>query len=159
MSGTEEAMPRRQARAEPFFAPEELYLFNEGRLFQAYERFGAHLLPGGERAAFAIWAPNAEEVSVVHDGNGWQPGVDLLEPQGSSGIFAGELSGVSAGTKYKYRIVPRDGRPREKADPYAFQSECPPASASVLADLDYKWGDDAWMAERSAHQGPDRPLN
>ncbi len=158
MRGTEPGMPRKDARAEQVFAPEQLYLFNEGRLFQLYETFGGHLLAGTDRARFAIWAPNAEVVSVIHDGNGWQAGTDLLEPLGGSGVFAGELSGVGPGTRYKYRIEPRYGAPRDKTDPVAFASECPPASASVLVDLSYDWSDGPWMAERAARNAALEPM-
>jgi 1,4-alpha-glucan branching enzyme len=63
-----------------------LYLFNEGRQFQLYEHLGAHLLSDGTGARLAVWAPNAEAVSVRHDGNGWTPGADVLHPQADSGV-------------------------------------------------------------------------
>ncbi len=149
-------MPRQRHRAAPVIGPSDLFLFNEGRLFQAYERLGAHL--AGDRTSFALWAPNAREVSVVHDHNGWEPGLDLLEPVGSSGVFAGELPGLPAGTRYKYRVVPASGRPRDKADPFAFAGEQPPLTASVVADLSYEWQDAAWMAARQHRQGPAAPI-
>ncbi|HET9093256.1 MAG TPA: 1,4-alpha-glucan branching protein GlgB [Acidimicrobiales bacterium] len=149
-------MPRQHHRAEPVIGPSDLYLFNEGRLFQAYERLGAHL--DGDRTSFAVWAPNAREVSVVHDRNGWAPGLDLLEPVGSSGVWAGEVAGLPAGTRYKYRIVPASGRPRDKADPFAFAGERPPLTASVVADLSYDWQDADWMAGRRHRQGPTSPM-
>ncbi len=151
-------MPRQKASGAPLLPPEELYLFNEGRLFAGYEHFGAHLLPGGELTRFALWAPNAAEISVIHDGNGWQRGIDLLEPLGTSGVFSGELAGLGEGTRYKYAIVTRDGSCREKADPVAFAAECPPASASVVTDLGYEWSDEEWMSRRAGWLAAAEPM-
>ena len=107
----------------------DLYLFNEGRHFELYDHLGAHPLSDGSGASFAVWAPNAAAVSVVHDGNGWTPGADALGPQGSSGVWAGAVGGLPPGTRYKYRIEPRSGPVRDKADPFAFRSEEPPLTA------------------------------
>ncbi len=127
-----------------------LYLFNEGREFQLYDHLGAHLLPDGTGTRFAVWAPNAAAVSIVHDGNGWTGGADPLDSQGVSGVWAGEIAGLGAGTRYKYHVTPRLAAPRLKADPVAFGTEVPPLSASVVTDLTYEWGDDAWLARRAA---------
>jgi 1,4-alpha-glucan branching enzyme len=139
--------------------PKAVYLFNEGRLFQLYDHLGAHLLEGGGGARFAVWAPNARSVSVRHDGNGWTPDADMLAPLGDSGVWAGEIAGVPAGTRYKYHIVPRLGAPRDKADPLAFGTEVPPLSASVLTDLAYDWGDASWMHRRASGDPCERPLS
>ena len=146
-------------RGEPVIGPEDLYLFNEGRSFEAYDRLGAHLGDGGEVTSFAVWAPNAAHVSVVHDGNGWVPGTDGLEPLGVSGVFAARLKGLRAGTRYKYWVEPRSGPGRDKADPYAFATECPPASASIVTDLTYQWDDARWMSERESRQAPTEPMS
>jgi 1,4-alpha-glucan branching enzyme len=133
--------------------PSDLYLFNEGRQFQLYDHLGAHVLSEASGARFGVWAPNAQSVSVRHDGNGWTAGVDLLEAQGSSGVWAGTIDAVPVGTRYKYHITPRVGPPRDKADPLAFATEEPPLSASVLTDLSYRWGDEKWMRDRAELQG------
>jgi 1,4-alpha-glucan branching enzyme len=156
-SGNSDDMPRQHQRLEPVLGPADLHLFNEGRFFQAFDRLGAHPREG-EVTSFAVWAPNAGRVSVIHDGNGWQPGVDLLEPQGKSGLWAGEVTGAGPGTCYKYRIEPSFGRPRDKTDPYAFAMECPPASASIVTDLSYEWHDDEWLSERELRQAPTEPI-
>jgi len=153
----------------PLLDPGAVYLFNEGRNFQAYDLLGAHLLApghkggggpgGGGGTRFAVWAPNAAAVSVVHDGNGWVPGADALAPQGSSGIWAGVLPGVGAGTVYKYRIDPAAARSREKADPFAFGTEMPPRTASVVTDLSYEWHDAAWMADRARRQADEAAVS
>ncbi|HVC24163.1 MAG TPA: 1,4-alpha-glucan branching protein GlgB [Acidimicrobiales bacterium] len=135
------------------------YLFNEGRHHRLYECLGGHLLDGATGAArFAVWAPNATSVSVVHDGNGWRAGVDRLEPQASSGIWAGVVGGVDVGTRYKYALDTPRGR-REKADPVAFACEAPPGTASVLTRLDYAWGDASWVARRAEIQGDRSPVS
>jgi len=130
----------------------DLYLFNEGRHFQLYNSLGAHLLSDGSGARLAVWAPNAESVSVRHDGNGWTPGADVLHPQASSGIWVGAIPGMPVGTRYKFHIQPRMGPGRDKADPFAFGTEEPPLSASVLTDLTYPWGDEKWMRDRAVSQ-------
>ena len=134
----------------PGIDPDALYLFNEGRQFQLYDHLGAHLLAGGTGARFAVWAPNAAAVSVVHDGNGWTADADRLRPQGDSGVWAGEIAGMPVGTQYKYHIVSRLGSARQKSDPLAFGTEQPPLSASVLTDLGYEWGDESWMSRRAS---------
>jgi 1,4-alpha-glucan branching enzyme len=150
--------------------PDDLYLFNEGRQFQLYDTLGCHLLTDGSHtgeatpagkssgASFAVWAPNAEAVSVVHDGNGWTPGADRLEPQGDSGVWAGVVEGVPVGTRYKYRIEPRSGEARDKSDPVAFGTEVPPLTASVVTDLSYEWGDGDWMTSRRAFSPDEAPM-
>jgi 1,4-alpha-glucan branching enzyme len=137
----------------------DLYLFNEGRHFELYDHLGAHLTPGGTGARFGVWAPNAAAVSVLHDGNGWTPGSDRLEPQGSSGIWAGVIEGMTPGTRYKYRIEPRHGRPRDKADPFAFRTEEPPSTASIFCPLEYSWGDAEWLSSRAARQSDGRAMS
>jgi len=135
------------------------YLLNEGRHHRLYEVLGAHRLAGApDRWSFAIWAPNATAVSVVHDQNGWRAGRDRLEPQASSGIWAGTVEGVGEGTRYKYSLDTPAGR-RERADPLAFATEVPPRTASVLTGLDHRWGDAEWMAGRRSAQGPQAPIS
>ncbi|MCU1491236.1 MAG: glgB [Acidimicrobiaceae bacterium] len=132
------------------------YLFNEGRNFRAHEMLGAHPTEDGWR--FAVWAPNAKAVSVIHDRNGWSAGEDALAPQGSSGIWAGVVKGLEAGDAYKYAVDGAAGM-REKADPYAFATEVPPKTASVLTGLEYQWHDGEWMARRARAQAPDAPVS
>ncbi|MGH9298879.1 MAG: alpha-amylase family glycosyl hydrolase, partial [Acidimicrobiales bacterium] len=151
-------MPRKHQRDAPVLSPVDLHLFNEGRHFQLYDHFGAHILDGGG-TSFAVWAPNAERVSVLCDKNGWKPRIDELEPQGSSGIWAGALPGLRSGSLYKYRIEPRVGRGRDKSDPVAFESECPPLTASVVSDLSYEWNDGGWMADRAKVQAESEPMS
>ncbi|HMA53958.1 MAG TPA: alpha-amylase family glycosyl hydrolase, partial [Acidobacteriota bacterium] len=139
------------------------YLFKEGSHFRLFEKLGAHALTVGGAAGtlFAVWAPNAERVSVVGDFNGWDAGRHPLGPRwDGSGIWEGFIPGLGKGAMYKYLITSKiDGRAAEKGDPFAFFWEVPPRSASVVWDLDYEWGDASWMSERRARNSLDAPIS
>jgi 1,4-alpha-glucan branching enzyme len=140
---------------------DDLHLFNEGSHFRLYDKLGAHLLAhqGEEGVYFAVWAPDAEEVSIVGDFNRWDKSSHSLRPKGVSGIWEGFVPGVQKGANYKYHVCSRfNGYRVEKADPFAFYSEVPPKTASIITDLDYTWRDEAWMARRSEHNRHDAPL-
>ncbi|MGD8370572.1 MAG: 1,4-alpha-glucan branching protein GlgB, partial [Syntrophobacterales bacterium] len=108
---------------------------------------------------FAVWAPDAEKVSVVGDFNGWDTSSHPLQPRAQSGIWEGFITGVKKGAPYKYHILSRfSGYKAEKADPFAVFCEVPPNTASIVWDLDYAWGDSEWMAKRAEFNGPDRPM-
>ncbi len=118
---------------------------------ERYHWLGAHLETqnGFRGARFAVWAPNATEVSVLTDGNGWRHGADWLTGS-DSGVWTGFVAGVTHGTSYKYSIRTQQGEILHKADPFAFSAEHPPATASIVYALDrYKWDDDEWMAKRT----------
>ena len=139
---------------------QDLYLFNEGTHRRLATRLGAHLLPGPEpRAAFAVWAPNARAVSVVGDFNGWRAGADPLSPEAASGVWTGIVDGAEPGHVYKFAVTAADGRLLEKADPFAFRTEEPPRTGSVVWDLAYRWGDDEWMADRGRRIALDAPVS
>ena len=140
----------------------DVYLFNEGSHFRLYDKFGAHLIShGGDSGTyFAVWAPDAEKVSVIGNFNDWNKGSNPLEPKEQSGIWEGFLPGVGKGTLYKYHIVSRfNGYQVDKADPFSFFNEIPPKSASIVWDLDYEWGDQQWMAHRRQANGLDQPIS
>jgi 1,4-alpha-glucan branching enzyme len=129
----------------------DLYLFNEGTHTRLYEKLGAH--PAGSRAAdgthFAVWAPNADAVSVIGDFNDWTAGTDLLAPRGSSGIFEGNVVSARPGALYKFRVHSRfGGYAVDKADPFAFRTEVPPSTASVVWQPRHDWTDQTWMDRR-----------
>jgi len=130
---------------------QDLHLFNEGTHYQLYQKLGAHLMTvdGVRGAYFAVWAPNARQVSVIGDFSSWDRRSHALRPRGQSGIWEGFIPGVSAGACYKYYVISHSDDYRvEKADPFAFWSEIPPKTASVVYDLDYFWGDEEWMGRR-----------
>jgi 1,4-alpha-glucan branching enzyme len=138
------------------FTADDAWLFAEGRHAALHDVLGAH--PDDEGTVFRVWAPNARAVSVLTDGNGWTPGRDELEPD-PSGVWRGRIGGMGAGARYKFAVVDAGGAVREKADPCAFRSEEPPATASVVADLSYVWDDAGWMEVRAARQAHDAPVS
>ncbi len=112
-----------------------------------YRFWGAHLVSGGVR--FSVWAPNAREVSVISDGNGWTAGRDWLTSS-DTGVWSGVIKGAIPGTRYKYAIRTQSGHLLEKADPVGFYSELRPQTASVVWSLrDFEWRDQEWMKKRA----------
>jgi len=137
---------------------EDIFLFNEGSHFRLWEKLGSHPVEGG--TWFAVWAPNAEWVSVVGDHNGWDGRSNPLQERGSSGIWEGFIPDVGPGAVYKYQIRSRGSGYRvDKADPFAFRAETPPRTASVVWDLSYDWKDRDWMRERHRHNSSRAPLS
>ncbi|HSR10123.1 MAG TPA: 1,4-alpha-glucan branching protein GlgB, partial [Thermodesulfobacteriota bacterium] len=133
------------------FTDQDIYLFREGNHFNLYRKLGSHpvVVNGVSGTCFAVWAPNAEKVSVIGDFNGWDPeGHPLAARWDSSGIWEGFIPGVGEGTCYKYRIFSRSGYRADKGDPYAFRWETPPRTASQVWNLDYEWRDGEWMERR-----------
>ncbi|HTP26829.1 MAG TPA: 1,4-alpha-glucan branching enzyme, partial [Anaeromyxobacteraceae bacterium] len=144
------------------FGEQDLHLFNEGTHRRAYLKLGSHLAEVDGKAGtwFAVWAPNAESVSVMGDFDGWNPSKHVLTPVGGSGIWRGFVEGVAKGAIYKYHIKSRfNGYTAEKADPYAFRHEVPPRTGSLVWDLDHRWGDGAWMRERHRRNALTSPLS
>ena len=142
---------------------QDTYLFKEGSHFRLYDKLGAHAMTVGGQAGtlFAVWAPNAERVSVVGDFNGWDAGRHPLGPRwDGSGIWEGFVPGLEKGSMYKYLVTSKiGGRSAEKGDPYALFWEIPPRSASVVWDLDYEWGDGDWMASRKSPNSLQAPIS
>ena len=132
----------------------DIYLFREGTHGRLYDKLGAHLgsQEGKRGAHFAVWAPNAERVSVIGDWNGWNTEADPMAGRGDgSGVWQAFVPGVVRGQAYKYHIASRVGGYRvDKADPYALFAEAPPRTGSRLWSLEYEWGDAAWMSARRA---------
>jgi 1,4-alpha-glucan branching enzyme len=147
--------------AYPALTEQDLYLFNEGSHLRLHEKLGAHPceVDGRRGTRFAVWAPNAELVSVTGDWNGWDRERDLLHPCGSSGIWEGFVADVGPGAIYKYHLRSRHhGYRVDKADPFAFRHEVPPRTASVVWELDYDWNDKEWMEARAARQALSAPM-
>lgn len=131
----------------------DLHLIAEGRHERLWDVLGAHrrVVDGLDGTAFAVWAPNASEVRVVGDFSYWsEVGGHALAAVGS-GVWAGFVPGLTAGTAYKYSIRTPAGAWQLRADPFARATEIPPATASRVADeRPYEWGDAAWRARRAA---------
>lgn len=121
----------------------DVYLFREGTQFGAHRFMGAHAAREGNESGthFRVWAPNARAVSVAGDFNDWSPAAThvLQARADGSGLWEGFLAEAGRGSRYKYRLDGADGRRYDKSDPYAFHTEVPPATASVVWDLAYDW--------------------
>ena len=156
-----EKTPKTQSDV-PTLTEQDLYLFGEGTFFRSYEKLGSHTgnKDGEEGTFFAVWAPNAEYVSVKGDWNDWDRDANPLESTDGAGIWSGFVPGVKSGDKYKYQIDSQHlGYKVEKADPYANYAEEPPRTASVVWDLDYEWGDAAWLKKREQLHEYDQPIS
>jgi 1,4-alpha-glucan branching enzyme len=130
----------------------DLHLFAEGTHHRAYERFGAHRVRVGSTTGihFAVWAPNADRVSVVGDFNGWDGRVHPMRRLVPAGVWELFIPDLPDGEKYKFEIRTRTGVLLKKSDPFGFAFEAPPQTASVVRDVgSYSWGDADWMAARS----------
>lgn len=141
---------------------DDLYLFNEGSHYRLYEKLGSHLLTidGQKGTYFAVWAPDAKQVSVIGDFNGWDRTSHPLQQRGQSGIWCGFVPCVGKGAIYKYHIASRyKGYRVDKADPYAVHSETPPKTASVVWNIGYDWGDQEWLKKRRERNALDAPMS
>src|SRR5215472_1988020 len=140
----------------------DVYLFREGTHTRLYERLGAHpgVVDDEQGTGFAVWAPNAEAVSVIGDFNGWDRTRHALAPRpDGSGIWEGFIARVGEGARYKYHVASRyRGYRADKGDPFAFAWETPPKTACRVCSLDYTWGDRDWMGERRARNALAAPL-
>ena len=141
----------------------DLYLFGEGTHHRAYEKLGAHLGEmGGRRGVhFAVWAPNAEQVTVIGDHNGWNPQSHPMHLRPKAGLWETFIPDTGTGTLYKYHVVSRhNGYWVDKADPYGFAAEIRPRTASRVWELaSYSWGDNEWMANRAKNNSLDSPIS
>ena len=141
---------------------DDLYLFAKGEWFRSYEKLGAHpaTMDGEEGYHFAVWAPDVRAVHVVGEFNDWDAGATSLTRTPVGGVWYGFVPGVTEGQLYKYVVETRNGDTLYKADPYAFQAELIPGTASRTAEIDsYVWGDDEWIKQRQASNHMKRPLN
>ncbi|MFA6880660.1 MAG: 1,4-alpha-glucan branching protein GlgB [Aminobacterium sp.] len=133
------------------FSDIDTYLFKEGTHLKLYTKMGAHVvsIDGVEGVYFAVWAPNAAEVSVIGDFNNWNPEADHLSNRwDESGIWEGVVFSASCGDFYKYHIRSKKGEIFDKGDPFAFMCEKPPKTASVITSLNYEWEDTEWLEKR-----------
>ncbi len=136
----------------------DVYLFKEGGHFRLHEKLGSHIMEGG--VLFALWAPNAETVSVMGGFNGWSKDSHHLKPRwDGSGIWEGFVPGIGKGEPYKYHIVSKNGHRVDKGDPFALYWETPPSTASIVWDNNYEWSDSGWMQGRGANNAHDAPVS
>ena len=149
-----------------YFSPQlsefDLYLFGEGNHHGIYHKLGAHpsVLDGLAGTRFAVWAPNAERVSIVGPFNLWDGRRHAMQMRGRSGIWELFIPDVGPGTAYKFEIRARGGRTLLKSDPYGFSMQLRPENCSVVASLDgHEWQDGAWMEDRRHANHPTRPIS
>lgn len=144
-----------------FITEFDQYLFGQGTHYDLYNKLGAHpmTVDGEEGVYFAVWAPNAEAVSLVGNFNEWDENatpMERLEPLGIYEIFLPEMK---IGDIYKYCVTTKSGNTILKADPYGFQAELRPNNASVIADIsDFKWQDSRWLKKREKFDDKKDPM-
>ena len=143
------------------FTELDQYLFGQGTHYEIYKKLGAHPTArrGKKGVYFAVWAPNAQEVSVIGDFNNWEYEANPMKRVGDIGVFETFVPGVEIGALYKYHIIGMHGEELFKADPYASSSEKRPGTASKVADIsDYTWKDTNWMKKRTEFDEKTKPL-
>jgi 1,4-alpha-glucan branching enzyme len=149
-------------RFPPMVSEFDLHLHSEGTQYESYRTMGAHLVDcdGVAGVRFAVWAPNAEMMSVVGDFNDWDERRHPMRSR-TAGIWEFFMPGAAAGMNYKYSVRSRvRGYRQQKADPYGFATENPPKSASVVCDISkYQWGDGEWMASRAQKDSLKAPVS
>ncbi len=141
---------------------DDLHWFGEGNHYRLYEKLGAHptVEDGVRGTRFTVWAPGAERVSVIGDFNAWNPGATPMAAVDGSGLWAAFEPGATTGQAYKYHIESQGSDYTvDKADPFAFRTITAPETASVVWELSYEWGDQAWMAERGQRRTRSEPMS
>ncbi len=150
----------KQARTV-FISEDDQYLFSQGTHYDIYKKLGAHLSEEDGRSGvfFGVWAPNAAQVYVVGNFNGWNEGSHPMNRMGSVGIWTLFIPGLGEGELYKFLIVTPDGRRLYKADPFANYAEFRPGTASIVTDLEgFPWQDQKWMEKRDKKDMRKEPL-
>lgn len=134
---------------ESLVSEHDVYLFKEGSHVRLYDKLGSHAIADGTH--FAVWAPNAQAISVIGDFNNWDGAAHPLSARkDDSGIWEAFIPGVKQGACYKYRIHSRHNNYRvDKGDPFAVYWEESPRTGSRVWDLFYQWGDQDWMGSRA----------
>ncbi|MBD2577639.1 1,4-alpha-glucan branching enzyme [Oscillatoria sp. FACHB-1406] len=139
----------------------DLHLFTEGNHHRIYEKLGAHPteIDGITGVYFAVWAPSARNVSVLGDFNQWDGRQHQMRKKGN-GTWELFIPELGVGTSYKYEIKNQEGHIYEKSDPYGFQQEVRPKTASIVANLDnYQWNDSDWLEKRRHTEPLTQPVS
>lgn len=147
---------------ESYFSDLDLHLFGEGNNLRIYQKLGAQIrtVDGVSGVNFAVWAPNARNVSIVGDFNGWDARTHAMNKLVPSGIWELFVPDLEPGTLYKFRVRDCHGRVVDKSDPYGFATELPPRTASIVTDLNrFAWSDDQWMHRRRHEDQLNRPIS
>ena len=149
----------------PTLGDMDLHLIQEGRHEQLWTVMGAHVrefptaLGTVSGVSFAVWAPNAQGVRVAGDFNFWDGASHPMRSLGSTGVWELFVPHVGDGTIYKFQVLGRDGVWRQKADPWAFATEIPPATGSVVCTPRHAWQDSGWLAHRASVNPYKQPMS
>src|SRR6266478_3287118 len=149
-------------RYGPIMGEVDLHLFGEGQHWKIYDKFGAHLrsIDNETGVYFAVWAPNAQRVSVVGDFNNWDGRVHPMRKLLSAGVWELFVPGIMQGAHYKFEIRTRTGAVLLKSDPFAFFNQHGKSTASLVYDLErYSWSDAEWMEARQKKNWPQSPIS
>ncbi len=145
---------------KPSFGEHDADSFREGTHAHLHHYFGAHPteLDGASGCHFAVWAPNASEVAVIGDFNGWSTSESPLESDPGTGIWSGFVAGAEPGAHYKYYLRSKHGGyDVNKSDPFAFYREIPPETGSIIWEPRHHWTDAPWMEARAERDALDAP--
>ncbi|MDY4837375.1 MAG: 1,4-alpha-glucan branching protein GlgB, partial [Lachnospiraceae bacterium] len=162
MAQTKTAKPKEVKESfSPFVTEADEYLFGSGTHYDIYKKLGAHktVKNGKSGFHFAVWAPNAETVSLVGDFNGWNDEANKMVRLKNNGIYETFVEGLKEGELYKYVINTKQGAKLYKADPFANFCELRPGTASVTTDISkIKWSDSAWVKKRDESDMTSEPM-
>ena len=159
-NGRERVIRDPYAFKSPLLTDFDIYLFNEGNHHAIYEKMGAHpvTLDGVIGVYFAVWAPNARNVSVVGDFNQWDGRTHQMGLR-QGGIWDLFIPELATGDLYKYEIKNQAGHVYLKSDPYGFQQQVRPDTASIVTDLSHDWQDQDWMERRRQQEPQEQPIS
>ena len=150
-------------RVKPYEIGElDQYLLGQGNHYEIYKKLGAHLVDHGDKKGtyFAVWAPNAQKVSVIGEFNDWDLTADVMERNDPVGIYTCFVEGAKENEMYKFCIETKKGELLYKADPYANYAELRPGTASRITDISkIKWTDKAWMDQRLKWDHKEKPMS
>ncbi len=150
-------------RVKPYEIGElDQYLLGQGNHYEIYKKLGAHLVEDGDKKGtyFAVWAPNAQKVSVIGEFNDWDLTADVMERNDPVGIYTCFVEGAKENEMYKFCIETKKGELLYKADPYANYAELRPGTASRITDISkIKWIDKAWMDQRLKWDHKEKPMS
>jgi len=148
-------------RFVPTVGEVDLYLWGEGRHEQLWDVLGAHFRPHEDvvGTGFSVWAPHAQAARVIGDFNGWDGTQHAMRRLDDNGVWELFIPGLTPGSPYKFELLTAAGDWVKRADPMARYTEVPPATASVVGQTLYEWGDDEWMATRARTDPHNSPMS
>ncbi len=163
---TDKAGQTRRTRDAYSFLPTlgeaDLFLFGKGDERKIFDKLGAQLrtIDGVAGTSFAVWAPNAQRVSVVGDFNGWDGRFHAMRMLGASGVWEIFVPGVGQGAHYKFEIRDVHGHVKLNTDPFGFFFEVAPKQAAIVWDTKkFSWSDTAWLKQRTERDALRSPMS